>query len=344
MSYHQVRARRQDVWAGGCAFTNGGAVAVRGPRIPRGFTLIECICAIGVIAILALLTVQGVQSARESARRIRCASNFRQLGLALNSYHVDHNMFPSSVLIDSRGISWNCLSEHVFLLPYLEQQQLFASINMDFACREFPDAPSLQNGTARRTVVEAFICPSDGEPDLRNSYRFNRGRFRVFASGHSYDGPFSIGVLPRASVIKDGLSGTAFASERIGGSFLPGSTGLKRDVRYPDVANHLIDSDNQLIPFCLSYEPSAWMTTSGRYWFYAGFANAHYNHNGVPNDLRPSCYSGGMGNQAAGGLSPPRSFHGGFVNVLFGDGHLEPVRDSIEPNVWQAKGTYNAGD
>jgi prepilin-type processing-associated H-X9-DG protein len=44
------------------------------------------------------------------------------------------------------------------------------------------------------------------------------------------------------------------------------------------------------------------------------------------------------------GLHPPRSFHPGGVNVLFGDGHLGFVLDSVNASVWTALGTYNAGD
>nr|WP_173878235.1 DUF1559 domain-containing protein [Singulisphaera sp. GP187] len=292
---------------------------------------------------LLVLIIPATQAAREAARRVQCSSNFRQLGIAITSYHGDHNMYQSSMLIDAKQIARSSVAEHVFLLPYLENRVIYVSINIAFMDVESPEAPSTQNRTARRTLISTFVCPSDGEANLRNSYRFNRGRYHV-RTGLPYDGPFSIGVMPSAATITDGLSGTAFASERIAGSFQGGSTGLKRDVRYPDMPAVMVASDNQLIQLCLTYEPALWMNVSGRYWFYAGFANTHYNHNGVPNDVRPSCYTGGLGIIDPGGLSPPRSFHNGCVNVLFGDGHLEAIRDSIQLNVWQSLGTYNAGD
>lgn len=272
-----------------------------------------------------------------------CSANLRQIGLAMHSYHSVHNMFATSVLPNQRRISRNCLAEHVFLLPHLEQRPLYDAVNMSFADLEAPDRPSLENRTARRTTLSVFLCPSDSEPHHRNSYRFNRGRFQVGAQ-RPYDGPFSLGVLPSATVVTDGLSRTAFTSERIAGSFDPRADANPRDVRYPGSQLPIIRSDIQLIQLCFSYEPALWFTTSGRYWFYGGFDNAHYNHNGTPNDPRTSCYGGGVGNYPAGGLSPPRSYHRGVVNVLFGDGHFEAIADSINPSLWQSLGTYNAGD
>jgi prepilin-type processing-associated H-X9-DG protein len=299
---------------------------------------------ISIIGLLLGLIIPAVQSARESASRIQCTNNLRQIGLAIQSYHSDHNMFPTSQLIYRNGWSRNCLAEHSFLLPYLELQPLYSTINMDLADWESPEAPSLANRTARRTALEVFLCPSDGEPNHRNSYRFNRGRF-LPKNGQLYDGPFSLGTFPSSAVVRDGLSRTAFVSERIGGGFSVRSAGPLRDAKYPGTSGGpIISSDDQLIPYCLGYQPASWVTTMGRYWFYAGFADTHYNHGGTPNDPRPTCYTGGHGNWAAGGLSPPRSFHSGGVNVLLGDGHTEFISNAISLSVWRAMGTHASSD
>lgn len=314
------------------------------PAPSRAFTLIEALAVIAIIGLLVAVLLPAVQAAREAARRAQCFNNLRQIGIALQSYHANHNMFPSSMLANGRGWSRNCLAEHVFLLPYLDQRPLYFSINMDYADLEDPKTPSIENGTSRRTAVGTFLCPSDGGPNVRNSYRFNRGRFR-HGSRLPYDGPFSLGVLPRDATISDGLSRTAFTSERVGGTFHPDSFDRVRDVRYPDGGNGmLISSDDEFIPYCLAAEPPGWMATGGRYWFYGGFANTHYNHNGTPNDRRPSCSPGGLTNWGPGGLNPPRSYHPGVVHVLYGDGHVEPTVDTIDAHVWRAIGTYNAGD
>jgi len=89
------------------------------------------------------------------------------------------------------------------------------------------------------------------------------------------------------------------------------------------------------------------MVKSHVYWAvitFSGFANTDYNHNGTPNDRRPSCVAVSPNDANLGGLSPPRSLHPGGVNVLFGDGHIQFVPDSIGVPVWVALGTYDAGD
>src|SRR5262249_16885230 len=60
----------------------------------RGFTLIELLVGIAIIAVLIALLLAAVQSAREAARRIECANNLKQIGIALHNYHSSLNTFP----------------------------------------------------------------------------------------------------------------------------------------------------------------------------------------------------------------------------------------------------------
>lgn len=314
-------------------------------QVLRGFTMIELLVVVGIIGLLAALLIPAVQSAREAARRTQCTSNLRQIGTGMQTYCSVHNMFPPHALADRHGIGTNGLSSFAFLLPELDQQPLYHSINMDFATVENVDFPTLENHTARNTRLSLFLCPSDTEPVHLNSYRLNQGKYRS-KRYYLYDGPFGFRVNPSQATVTDGLSSTAFVSERLSGSFQKGASDPRREVKSPEGDPLNFSSDDAFIPFCLEAPVDYWFAKSGRHWMLAGIANTNYNHNGSPNDRRPSCtfvFLHGLVLNP-GGLCPPRSNHPGCVNVLFGDGHTQAVQDGVQPSVWKAMGTYGAGD
>jgi prepilin-type N-terminal cleavage/methylation domain-containing protein len=80
-------------------------------RRTRGFTLIELLVVIAIIAILASILFPVFARARESARKVACVSNMKQLGTALFMYYSDYDaMLPSSVLMTNpppTTLTWN---------------------------------------------------------------------------------------------------------------------------------------------------------------------------------------------------------------------------------------------
>ena len=60
----------------------------------RGFNLLELLTVIGIIAVLLALLLPAVQGARSAARRAECASNLKQLGLAMQSFHDVKQLLP----------------------------------------------------------------------------------------------------------------------------------------------------------------------------------------------------------------------------------------------------------
>jgi prepilin-type N-terminal cleavage/methylation domain-containing protein/prepilin-type processing-associated H-X9-DG protein len=151
-----------------------------------GFSLIELLVVIGIIAVLIALLLPAVQKIREAANRIHCLNNLKQMGLALHNYHDNYNRFPPST--DSglrpwlpppnRGWTtfWTWLA---YILPYIEQDNLWNEAitwahqgdPISFPPTTFfyrPDGDWWNNWATTRgpnpafgTPVKTYICPSE---------------------------------------------------------------------------------------------------------------------------------------------------------------------------------------
>jgi prepilin-type N-terminal cleavage/methylation domain-containing protein len=86
----------------------------------KGLTLVELLVVLAIIAVLAALLLPAIQTARETARQVKCRNNVRQLGIALHNHHAVYDRFPIGWLETENsgrpGWAWGAL-----LLPYLEE-------------------------------------------------------------------------------------------------------------------------------------------------------------------------------------------------------------------------------
>jgi prepilin-type N-terminal cleavage/methylation domain-containing protein len=140
----------------------------------RGFTLVELLVVIAIIGILVALLLPAIQAAREAARRIQCTNNMKQIGLAILNYESAARTLPLAYTPNYTGNyrtgacpgtfvagnKSNNLKYHfmlTFILPYLEQQALYDSIDLT---QNWMENTISKNRNATSVDVPDFICPS----------------------------------------------------------------------------------------------------------------------------------------------------------------------------------------
>ncbi|MBI1903760.1 MAG: DUF1559 domain-containing protein [Planctomycetia bacterium] len=334
----------------------------------RGFTLVETLVVIAIIGILIGLLMPAVQQAREAGRRAQCASNLRQLGIALHLFHDVNKAFPPALTCDQVNVTNAEATGYTLLLPYIEQGNLYAQY--DFGQPWY--APVNYNAVAME--IKIFYCPTNrngGRIDLAPfvlqwgqplppfaascDYAFCRG-----ANGavhHDWTllpgevrGVFNI-APPRdfaAGVtmgqILDGLSNTIAMGDAAAGTTLY----MARDLANPS-APAIDPLTGQ--PVVLEQSWSAGSVGDAGHPFY-GSVMAVTAQYGLPSNPRdepmnrmpatPTVYTGlSLGDNRTGTdyISGFRSLHTAGCNFLFCDVSVHYLKQSIAPSVYRGLST-----
>ena len=315
----------------------------------RGVTLVELLVVIAIIGVLVAMILPAVQSARESARRVSCANNLKQLGIGMLHHHTSQNAFPEGIASPKPQVkNGDCFGTwQMPILPYIEQEQLW------LAYRNYAD----KDGTAMRfdhatnvaATTGAFIpslrCPSDttsarSTGETRHNYGVNCGTTGLGGLNKSYSSgyapvetlsgvalngtPFEQGTGRTLTWIIDGASSTLLAGELVAGQ--------RNDLR-----------------------GLTWYGTTMGFWTYLR-----------PNDSAPDqlwwdplsatgkalCDSAAPNPPCTGPSSNPtlasRSRHVGGVTVVMCDGRVQFIADDIALSIWRnlstARGREVIGD
>ena len=177
---------------------------------PRAFTIVELLVVIAVIAILVAMLLPAIHAARESARLTHCKNNLRQLGIALQGHNSAHGYFPPGVVATDDNFQNGMHSGFVFLLPFLEENALFASYD-----QSQPWTSDVNLGVAA-TRLQVLACPSNttevpqqgGISAAATDYAFSKGPLAYLCNKPAGGGMFDVNSRVRSVHLTDGMSKT----------------------------------------------------------------------------------------------------------------------------------------
>jgi prepilin-type N-terminal cleavage/methylation domain-containing protein/prepilin-type processing-associated H-X9-DG protein len=341
----------------------------RTSHVRSGFTLIELLVVIAIIAVLIALLLPAVQAAREAARRIQCTNNLKQLGLALHNYHDSANALPSGIIAAAacpRYIFTGCQNTpwFVLMLPQFEQQNLASAFNYSLGV-EGP-LPYLTgffaNSTVGATKISVFQCPSDSAVD----YKINPTIAGGFLSGPTWSkgnyaanwgntfwgqdqpSPATILIDPNTNLPASYLRAPFGHASKI--SFSSVTDGLSLTALCAEVIQGTLYDQRGMM----------WTTAMGGSSYTSRFApNSFQDYYKLENtadrltstdvcDNQPGlmlpCSVADASNPIQRAFAGAKSRHPGGINVLFGDGSVRFVKQTINSTIWIGVNSISAGE
>ena len=294
-------------------------------RPPKAFTLVELLVVIAIIGILIALLLPAVQAAREAARRMQCANNLKQLGVAMHNYHSAKQSFPPGTLgKQPKGAStgWTAPVRTpfcIFLMPYLEESTR----------HEFYDygVHWYLQPTAIGEYLSVWHCPSDTSRrqwSANDAFVEYKGNYGVsWGEGTFYDpvqpAAFYIEYGARIRDITDGTSKTLAMMEML---------------QAPAEKNDPVDRRGRI-----------WNDDTGCYQVMTKTLPNTEEPDmsrcvNQPDLAMPCTNSGGSLND----FLAARSRHPGGVQVLLCDGSTHFVDEEIDLKIWRAHSSRAGGE
>lgn len=325
----------------------------------RAFSLVELLMVIAIVGLMVAILLPAVQSARESARRVSCSNNLRQIGLATQNFLSAQQHFPAGAIAMANPKSsgtpwtfyrWSALSA---LTPYMENSVAYNALNLVDPLYDASFSISASNREPVKLLVSEFMCPSDIA--RRVSPNFGPTNYAV-CTGSGVGGPqpnddgspletdglFAVNSQVTPAMVTDGLSATVLASESILGQPQDGVHDARMEYKFittaPLTTGRCDDSQSWNVN-----DPRGFAWVSGE------FRCALYNHHLTPNSLTPDCIGVVLG---AGmdrlftpfGWKGARSWHNGSVNVAYADASVRGVTDTVNSGIWVGSSTVAGAD
>jgi prepilin-type N-terminal cleavage/methylation domain-containing protein/prepilin-type processing-associated H-X9-DG protein len=323
----------------------------------RAFTLIELLVVIAIIAVLIALLLPAVQAAREAARRAQCTNNLKQIGLAMHNYETANGSFPPG----EKGCCWGTWG--VFILPFVEQQNLFNAWNAygnNIPSGGAADGYLRYAGAANTTVsysyVSSYACPSDPNAGVQRNgavryqnYVVNYGNVDQ-AQNRNYPVPnpanpnqfFTFAGAPFTDVGSPAIDDTGYAID------FAALTVTKIAGITDGLSNTMMTSELKIAGPPNDLRGYTWWGPS-----------ASFTALLTPNSLLPDT----MGNGGCSALNPPcntgltnpnggytmvylaaRSYHPGGISVGMCDGSVRFIKNSISLLSYQALSTSQGNE